>query len=298
MKRRILKTITTAVSILLVILTATDIYIRAKGDISAAPISHKLEEITEAIGESIPAPSDGITIFSYNLLSDSAGYEGSNATNRSKGVLKIFEELKPDIIGVQEMSRRWYCILTTNTPYKTIHPIRTFIFENMTGILYNPLTTELLFSGEAVYSNGGDSRLRRMVYGIFMHKSTNRLFGVVNTHLNLPDKSNDSIIAQTQAMELTEKCRDIQEIYNCPIIITGDFNTSKKDIVYTLLTSTFDDTGKTAEKIFRDKTIKQSNDYIFTYGKLRTDSFIIFTHQEFTALSDHHPICAYIKLTE
>jgi hypothetical protein len=127
--------------------TATDIYIKNYGDISEKLPSESFIRETEAVGYIYKKEEDSVRFMTYNLLSDSFGFAGTDASERAGGVCKILESLSPDIIGFQEMSRKWFTAVKNNTNYKFIDFFRTTVFGTMTTLAFDSKRVDLLFSG-------------------------------------------------------------------------------------------------------------------------------------------------------
>ena len=254
--------------------------------------------IIKNINATNPKEENDIRIMSYNLLADCLGFEGTNAFTRANGVCEMLNTISPDVIGLQETSRNWQTAIKDQTDYSFISPIRTEILGTMTAIVYNPATLTLLESGEKVFSKGYDSRLRRIVWGVFRHKNTKKTFIVANTHLSL---SNNNITTPVnQATELIDSGNELFEKYNCPIFFTGDFNARERkrntyisSALYEMLCMTLTDT-KTLSKSVSAGTPKSvnasSNDHIFLKGEAQINRYVTLSQNEFINFSDHYPI--------
>ncbi len=245
-----------------------------------------------------PKSKNHIRIMSYNLLSDSLGFDGTKAITRADGVCRILNSLSPDVAGLQETSRNWRTCIQEKTDYSFISPVRTKLFGTMTTIIYNKNTLTLLKSGEQVFKFGYDSRLRRMVWGLFRQKNDNKTFLVVNTHFSL---SNDNLITpMNQAAELLDFGKKLQNEYNCPVFFIGDFNARERkrnnnisSSVYETLSATLNDTKNDAESISGgtpQSLQASSNDHIFSRGSTQIKKYVILSQSQLTTLSDQHPI--------
>ncbi len=258
----------------------------------------ELATVINNIKSTNPKPQNRIRIMSYNLLADCLGFDGTNAVTRAEGVCQMLNTLAPDVAGLQETSRNWHTCIQQKTDYSFISPLRTKIFGTMTSVIYNKNTLTLLKSGEKVFRYGYDSRLRRMVWGVFKYKESNKTFAVINTHFSL---SNDNITTpMNQAAELLDFGKELQKEYNCPIFFIGDFNARERNAnanisssVYETLCATLLDAKTDAQSISagaKQSIYSSSNDHIFLKGKAEIKKYVILSQNEFATLSDHYPI--------
>lgn len=258
----------------------------------------ELIKLTEVLGKENQKSPDYIRIMTYNLLADSIGFDGTTAYKRADGVCRLINEIKPDIIGLQETSRNWRMSIRDNTEYVFLHSALTDIQDSMTCIIYNPQSLTLLKSGEYVFNYGSDSRLRKMVWGIFSQNTTGKFFIVTNTHFSL--SSTNNIISMNQAEELLNFCKFLKENYNCPIFFIGDFNARERNKkaklsspVYENLCTVLEDTKNVSESISAGEhhsAYASSNDHIFIKGDASIKKYVILSQKNMTLLSDHYPI--------
>lgn len=274
-------------------------YLKTYGDISHHPSSTKLATEIEILSKLYQKDEDHIRLMTYNLLSDSIGFEGSPAENRADGVCRIINGIAPDVCGFQEMSRKWFACIYNNTDYKFIHPVRAAVFPTMTTLAYNPEVVNLISFGEQVFKNGSSSPLRRMVWGVFRHKNTDTLFAVVNTHFSLSDSAtSDNTTPLTQALELITLCKDLKALFNCPVFPLGDFNAHKPtkktpSPIYDILSTAFENTSLLSKNTSHgEATTNKARfiDHIFLFGDLEILNHTVLSQPSFKALSDHYPI--------
>ncbi len=278
-------------------LTAADMYIKTVGDASGYPAYQEVAELTKTITAMHPKKNN-LRIMTYNLLADSVGFEGSNAKERSNGVCNILNNLSPDVAALQEVSRRWYALITNNTNYKFIHPVRTGLLGTMTALVYNPQTLLLIYSGEKSFKSGNSSPLRRMVWAVFKFKETGDMFVAISTHLSLStEKGSAASVALMQALELTELTKEINSALNCPIIVAGDFNAPEStektsSPVYDVLSAYFYDSKKSSqnESSLSVKNTANIKDHIFSTNNITSEFYCLLSHKAFEALSDHYPV--------
>lgn len=304
-KNNIYKSIAIIITILFFLLTGADMYLKTYGDISQYPAtSEQITEI-EKLSNIYEKDEKHIRLMTYNILADSLGFEGSPAENRADGVCKIINGISPDVCGFQEMSRKWFACVYNNTDYKFIHPIRSALFPTMTTLAYNPKTVNLVAFGEQVFKNGSSSPLRRMVWGVFRHKKTDKIFAVVNTHFSLSDSAfSDTTTPLTQALELITLCKDLKNLFNCPVFPMGDFNAhraTKKtpSPIYDILVTAFKNTSKLAKTASHGENTNSKTlfiDHIFVFGDAPISHHATLSQSNFKEFSDHYPIFCDIAI--
>ena len=63
-----------------------------------------------------------------------------------------------------------------------------------------------------------------MSWAVFVNKATGVQFAFISTHWDFGDEENKQKMRKVQAEEMSKKIADLKAEYNCPVIITGDFN--------------------------------------------------------------------------
>lgn len=298
-KNNIFKLTAIIITILFFLLTGADMYLKTYGDISQYPAT--TEEITEIdkLSDFYKKEENHIRLMTFNILADSIGFEGTPARTRADGVCRILEGISPDVCGLQETSRRWFACIFNNTDYKFIHPVRTAAFDSMTTLIYNPKTVTPLAFGEKVFENGNNSRLRRMVWGVFRHKESDKIFAVVNTHFSLNEGNfTDNTTPLTQALELITLCKEIKTIFKCPVFPLGDFNATRStkktpSPIYNILTTAFNNTKDIAQINSNGENTTEKTllvDHIFSFGDSDVTQHVTLSQNCLKNSSDHFPI--------
>lgn len=304
-KSNLFKLTAIIITIILFLLTGADMYLKAYGDISQYPAAVELTTEAEKLSDFYKKEEGLIRLMTYNLLADTIGFEGSPSRNRADGVCKIIRGISPDVCGFQEMSRGWFACIYNNTDYKFIHPIRSALFPTMTTLAYNQKTVNPVAFGEQVFKNGSNSPLRRMVWGVFRHKKTDKLFAVVNTHFSLSNSNfTDNTTPLTQALELITLCKDLKNLFNCPVFPLGDFNahrtTSKSPSpIYDILETAFKNTSALAKTVSHGENTSRKTlliDHIFYFGDALAYHHATLSQSKFKELSDHYPIFCDIAI--
>lgn len=257
-----------------------------------------------ALNITYPKGDGSLRIMSYNLLADTPGFEGSPAYLRASGVCNILNTLKPDVAGLQEVGRNWFFSLNQGTTYSFISPVKTTLFGTMTAIIYNKETVILEDSGEYVFPETYNGKLRCAVWGLFKEKQSDKKFLVINTHLSLKENGIDSPLEQ--ATNIIILANELKETFNCPLFFVGDFNSDKRSLyntssacIYeTLCTVSADTVNLSFEKGFGENKnfSSYSADHIFLKGEAEILRYIILSQPDFVELSDHYPIFIDTKI--
>lgn len=304
-KQNLFKLTAIITTILFFLLTGADMYLKTYGDISQYPAPEEAITKIEKLTEYYKKDNNQIRLMTYNILADSVGFEGSPAQNRADGVCRLLEGISPDVCGLQETSRKWFACIFNNTDYKFIHPVRSALLDTMTTLVYNPKSLTLVAFGEQVFRNGNNSRLRRMVWGVFRHKKTDKVFAVVNTHFSLSEgNSTDSTTPLTQALELITLCKELKTLFKCPVFPLGDFNakqSTKKtpSPIYDILTTAFANTKAIAltQSNGENTTTKSlSLDHIFCFGDAKITHHVTLSQSVLKEFSNHYPVFCDISI--
>lgn len=257
--------------------------------------------------------SDGdIRIMSANLLVGYKSWGGSAVKPRAKMFYELLEAYNPDVIGLQELCDGWYCTLR-NIPdcYKLVYPVSTGVFIDMTALAYNSETLELIDFGKAVFEEGNNPRLRRVVWGLFKIRSSGKKFIATSTHFDLMSSNNDlhkKRIMTSEAKAFLNFSNELQKKYGCPVISTGDYNSmeptkktrqSDAPFIYTYLSESLTDCKSVAQNKFcgeKQSLNAPSYDHIFINGKADVINYAVLSQGYLESMSDHYPIISDIIL--
>jgi len=196
---------------------------------------------------------EGTVMSSIKMMSNNIWYIGDNdprweakgedcsAEQRSKGFVKVYSELLPDIIGLQEStSRLSYSIMkglnAESLPY-------AMVWGADTPIIYRKDKFELIDSDFLLYpeecpgyeGSFNNNETKSYCIGVFRKKDDGKLLIFATTHLwwKLSDLSQGEENYQPFSDEAREyqlgllisKVSQFKEKHRCPAVIVGDFNT-------------------------------------------------------------------------
>lgn len=285
--------------------------------------------VTESVFKSQFKESPDITgdadirVMSFNVLCDLWGNEG--VSGRDTTVAQTLLYYTPDVVGFQEMSSNWHNSvkkLLKATPYKLINLEHDHVNDkygnlNFTPILYNSDTLTLIENDTKEFTETDLRYMKTMSYAYFEHKESGKKFVVLNTHFEAPDSSSDrSLVLRTkQAADIISFVKELETKYDCPIVVTGDFNSTEgKDKTgahlpyWSLIDSGLHEAKYSADKIQRAcKTWHElgsqvstaadgSFDHIFGTERVKFTYFNTLVDKVLMNASDHCPIYADVKL--
>lgn len=182
-----------------------------------------------------------IRIMSFNILTelwnDKLPVEG-----RDEIVAATLLTYMPHVIGWQEVSDKWYerLVPMVKEHYTFVNQKTAEGKVNYSGMAYNPSKVKLITSGCELFSLGNSGNMRLMNWAVFETVSGGERFALINTHLdiNRTDGSPKNAYRLVQAKEMGEKVLTLQKEYNCPVIITGDYNCNRNTEEYKLFVET------------------------------------------------------------
>ena len=190
------------------------------------------------------ADGTDVRIMTANILSEEWG--GSSPDKRVDLFYANICYYKPDVIGVQEVSLKWSEELKKifeDSSYTLIHDKYPGNKTNYSAIIYNTATTELVDSGVASMSIGNPIGGRNMTWGIFKDKATQKMYVVINTHLDWinvdnPDSNgvNSNYSRETETKELIALYKEVTAKYkDLDVFLTADWNTEKDEHPFNIL---------------------------------------------------------------
>lgn len=288
-----------------------------RGSLSGEELPADVAAVLDAV-QSEKAQGADVRIMSSNLLVDYESWGGTPAKPRAKMYTSVVDTYRPDVIGIQEMSDAWYCLLRQNLPdgYKMLYPVSSGVFVRMTALVYNAQTLTLVEHGQQVYTQATNPRLRRVVWGLFETKQTGERFVVTTTHLDLlhDDMVQAELpVMQSEAKEMVQLVKDLQQTYACPVFATGDFNAKEPSAhtrevdapsVYTYLCEQMTDTKYVAKQSVggsAEPLSKPTYDHVFYAGEsgsVHVLKYELLSDRSLQNMSDHYPIYVDVQLSE
>lgn len=266
-------------------------------------------------GNSAKALTSGadIRVMSYNVLVDNDEENGGWSWGQALGTRgdkasAAIAYYQPDVIGFQECNYNWHVSLKGN--------LSNYAFVNAdvpevqklekaeslgkkdwmcTTMMYNTDTLELVNNeliGYSVNYWGCIQRMRYLSMAVFKVKATGETFVFTSTHFDAENYADGRGQKNrvTQATEMAENIQRYKETYGCPIISTGDFNSSYNDDPITKIREM---TGMTSHSNNRGGI-----DYILFSEGVTAKYFTVVNDSDLRGASDHSPIFADLALDD
>lgn len=174
------------------------------------------------------ADEANLRIMSFNILSEE--WDDKIPLNERKLYFAAtLLHYAPDVIGLQEVSLKWYSTLPNliSSDYELVCIKNAKDEYNYYGMAYNKNKVKLLESGTDIYSAGNSTRIRLVTWGYFEKLDSGKRFLVMNTHWCIYQ---DNRIVE--ASEMAALYNQYKARFGCPIITTGDYNANQNSREY------------------------------------------------------------------
>lgn len=249
-----------------------------------------------------------LRVMSYNVLVDNdeslGGWSWGKALgNRGDKASACIDYYRPDVIGFQECNYKWHVSLKENLPdYAFVNadvPEQQYLEKAdslgkkdwmCTTMMYNKKTLKLIENeliGYSVNYWGCIQRMRYISMALFEIKATGERFVFISTHLDAEKDAKGQQNRVIQTGELADRIEYYKNVYGCPIIVTGDFNSGYNDTPIQQL-------------VRGGMTSHQSNrggiDYILYSAGVTGKYFTTVNDADVAGASDHQPIFADVKV--
>lgn len=256
-------------------------------------------------------------IMTANIWGD---YFGNAVSAREDDMFKVFDEYKPDVIGMQEVTPNWYA-----------------------GSLFKNLSGEYNFSGTEIYNSANyvplayrkglkllakgnepvavEAGVTKELTWAVLEREDSKVFGVVNAHYWYMKRGDvDNLLRDKNALQSVELIKYINGRFHCPVFIFGDLNCTMSSSVFTSIFASANvkhayDLAKVKDDIkshhgnpvvdengkYHGKTTDldhtHSIDHIMAYGNgYEIKAFKVITDQNALDASDHSPVYADVEL--
>ena len=256
-------------------------------------------------------------IMTSNIWGD---YFGNPVSARENDMYRVYEIYKPDVIGMQEVTRNWY----TGNLFKKLSDEYNFVgTEIYNNINYCPLAYKkghkLLAKGSEPFDLDIDYS-KELTWAV-LEREDGKVYGVANAHYWYMKRGEiDNVIRDRNAIKTIELIKYISGRFHCPVFIFGDLNCTISSSVFTSLFASanvkhaydlaeikddikshhgnpvVDENGKYHGKT-TDLDHTHSIDHIMAYGNgYEIKAFKVITDQYALDATDHSPVYADIEL--
>ena len=283
-----------------------------------------------------------IRIMSHNVWNNDSNSiawqergEDCSAQARVGGLVRVYAEKLPDIIGFQEMTALMSDLIVENA--KAIDANYTLIWGRFTPIMYRSDKLDLIethFSTYPDYIDGyegefNDMRSKSYSSAVFSEKDSGKKFVFTTTHLwwqrdaktdeqakihgYRKNSDNARRIQLSMAIETTLALADK---YGCPAFVVGDLNADYNSLAlqyafscglkhaHDLALNPDESMGyhwcyaDRYEKFYYDKPFKCAIDHILVYKdkEVKVINFARYSPDYYFPISDHSPVIADIEL--
>lgn len=244
-------------------------------------------------------------IMSFNIRMNAASDTGDISwENRKHAILKMIAEEKPTVIGIQEALYNQLTFLEDNLhDYSRIGVGRDDGKERgeFMAVFYDKELLKIESQGNfwlsetpSTPSRGWDAACNRMVtWAEFSYNGTDKSFYFLNTHLDHVGKE-----ARQQSIALIADSIKQICVKDQPIFLTGDFNSTTDDTIFTPLLSMMQSAQSTSLSTdcegtfngFKNKNTSKIIDYIFYRDATAKEYRTIKKEYGVPYISDHYPI--------
>jgi len=240
-------------------------------------------------------------VMSFNILSEEWTDEAKNIEERAIGVVECISAYAPDVIGIQEVSVKWYGILKRDLgdEYEFVNTDANGKTNGCyTGLAYKKSTVNLIEKELTYYSVYNNKRLRVINMGLFEMKDSGKRFIVTDTHFNAnhKDAETENKNRVQQATEFIAKIDKYRKMYNCPIIMTGDYNCREDTEPYNVIESDkLIFSSKHNAQTKGERATETSIDHIFYTGAVTPLYYTTIVDAYVINSSDHKAIFSDFK---
>jgi len=288
-------------------------YMKVSPDLNFPATINETRTIYEGTDRMELTDGADLRVMSFNILSEEWTDEAKDMDARLPGVIGCITYYEPDVIGIQEVSVKWYGLLREylGDTYEFVNTDAANKKDGCyTGLAYNKKKVKLIDKELTYYTVYNSKRLRVINMGLFEMIEGGKRFIVTDTHFNAnhKDATTENKNRVQQATEFIGKIAEYRAKYNCPIIMTGDFNSKDGTDPYNVIISDplITETKNTALKkgsIFltyhnlgtMPGSGSASIDHIFSTGAVTPLYYTTLIDEYLVKASDHCPIFCDFK---
>lgn len=261
-----------------------------------------------------PPQAGEIRVVSYNCAAPWGNVlEGTGSGTRVKKFAAYMNAVKPDSIGTQEMNQKWLDKLSSiMSDYDSYGVIRGgddnanksemnavfWLKDKYTAEANGTFWLSETPDTESKYEGAGCYRICTWV--LLKNKETGEQYIHMNTHL---DNASEEA-ANYGAEVISDKMDELTALYDCKIVLTGDFNEVAGMIAYNTIAVKLQDTNVASGNEVRKTTYQawgktdygEAIDFIFTTNGLPVSQYKVLDDLSNGYVSDHYGIMADFAL--
>ena len=156
-------------------------------------------------------------------------------SDRDDKIASVFQHYKPDVIGIQECSpkvrketKNLFKLTEKNYAEVPVTPINSKK-NDYTPIIYRKASLELIDCGWHLYDGLNDAGSKSLEWALFETLNEQKKFIVINTHFYWKNTNFGKATRIKNTGDLMYYYWLLEEKYECPIFVTGDFNCKIND---------------------------------------------------------------------
>jgi endonuclease/exonuclease/phosphatase family metal-dependent hydrolase len=260
----------------------------------------------------ILSTAQSVTVMTYNIRYDNVQDGINQWATRKQKVYDVIRKYSPDLLGVQEALHNQLTDITTNLKEygfvgvgrddgKQKGEYSALLFKKAKYKIIDQNTFWLSEKPTVPGSKSWDAAITRVAtWARILDKKTKKEFVVINTHF---DHIGKEARAKSAAML---KAKAVEIGRNLPVIITGDFNTTRDDLPYQEMMSNrglivADPAPANPPGTFCNFAVNsipcRPIDYIFHTLEWKADSYLVITDNDGANYpSDHLPVMVRLEI--
>jgi endonuclease/exonuclease/phosphatase family metal-dependent hydrolase len=259
------------------------------------------------------ALSQALKVMTYNIRYDNPGDGINSWPNRKEKVYDLLKKYNPDILGVQEaLEHQIKDIIQALPEYdyigvgrddgKTKGEYSAILFKKKIFSIVKENTFWLSETPQVPGSKNWDAAITRIVtWGKFKHLPSGKEFYAINTHF-------DHIGTEARRNSAMIIKKEITGMNDAPVIVTGDFNCTRKDPPYQVMISKegmtlTDPAPQNPPGTFCNFGVNSMEcnpiDYVFHSNHWRASDYKVITDNDGKNYpSDHLPVVLSLQFTK
>jgi endonuclease/exonuclease/phosphatase family metal-dependent hydrolase len=260
----------------------------------------------------ILSKAQSVTVMTYNIRYDNVQDGINEWKKRKQKVYDVIRKYSPDLLGVQEALHNQLTDITTNLKEygfvgvgrddgKQKGEYSALLFKKAKYKIINQNTFWLSEKPTIPGSKSWDAAITRVAtWAKILDRKMKREFVVINTHFDHIGK-----VARAKSAAML-KAKAVEIGKNLPVIITGDFNTTRDDLPYQEMMSNrglnvVDTAPANPPGTFCSFAVNsipcRPIDYIFHTLEWKADSYLVITDNDGANYpSDHLPVMVRLEI--
>lgn len=167
-------------------------------------------------------------IMTSNIWGD---YFGNPVDVRIDDIYSIYKEYNPDILGLQEITKRWYDSGLFERLAEDYYWVGTEIADSNNFVPFCFKKSYKLIAKGYEYLAETPDASKGITWAVLSDEEE-KIFAVCNTHFWWRTGPEHDEIRVKNALQLVRLMKHLGELYNCPVFAFGDMNTTLSSDVF------------------------------------------------------------------